>query len=596
MCISTGQKREIWPALLEKAYMKLMGGYEFPGSLSSTDLYTLVGWIPEHVDIASPHFEREKTWSRLSSAFLEGRCMLTLGTGSELRNGAVETMALLPAHSYAVIDITDNEDDRTLVILDPWKDSAAPPDIDTQTAQEMIKLSLDDSGNDTSRIFRVPWDTVCTVFDGVYLSWDPKIFSHQLSFHGAWRKDASTQGALRMHTRSTVDIILTSALASHIQLGLRVSRDELGTRETEVWLLLTRHVVDTKRSGEFISFSVHDQGSTSLEVLKGEYTNNTQVLVRVLVSDPSLSLVASYDGPYDDVGFTVMVYSSFPVSWNTEMNVLAYSEKVAGAFTSKNAGGNPSLPSFMVNPQYHLRIHADYTAPRAGRGKKVQIKLSLQGERRIPLNILAIWSQGQRVTDFAQSDVAISSGAYTYGHAFATKEVLAGDYTMVVSAFDNRHLGTFAFNIDCSTRFDLKPIPQEGAGMFSKVIRGEWTTETAAGAPKFERYKHNPIHELKLPSQSQVLIRLQLANPGIIISLNVTLFLLTSAKSLGSLVATSGPYADSVCGVVLGPITAQAGSYAIVPSTFNPGVCTSFRLLVFTSSSGTSIASVTVCR
>ena len=50
----------------------------------------------------------------------------------------------------------------------------------------------------------------------------------------------------------------------------------------------------------------------------------------------------------------------------------------------------------------------------------------------------------------------------------------AGDYTVVISAFDPSHQGQFSLRVKSSHRIQLDTIPQEGAGMFMKTVRGEW--------------------------------------------------------------------------------------------------------------------------
>jgi hypothetical protein len=55
-----------------------------------------------------------------------------------------------------------------------------------------------------------------------------------------------------------------------------------------------------------------------------------------------------------------------------------------------------------------------------------------------------------------------------------TRYVTEGDFTIVVSAFSPTHLGEFSLLVSSSRWIEVDPIPQEGAGMFAKTMRGEW--------------------------------------------------------------------------------------------------------------------------
>jgi len=66
------------------------------------------------------------------------------------------------------------------------------------------------------------------------------------------------------------------------------------------------------------------------------------------------------------------------------------------------------------------------------------------------------------------------------------KRPTEGDFTLAISAFSPTHLGDFLLLVRSSRWVEVDPIPQEGAGMFAKTIRGEWcvppTTPSLGGA------------------------------------------------------------------------------------------------------------------
>lgn len=95
-------KSKLWVSLIEKAFLKAHGGYDFDGSNSSRDLFVLTGWLPELLSLKT--CDREKLWKRIYQGYKSRDCLITCGTGAIEDEDAI---GLVSGHAYAILEIME---------------------------------------------------------------------------------------------------------------------------------------------------------------------------------------------------------------------------------------------------------------------------------------------------------------------------------------------------------------------------------------------------------------------------------------------------------------------------------------------------------
>ncbi|XP_023694824.1 calpain-7 [Paramormyrops kingsleyae] len=438
LCSYSSNRNELWVSLIEKAYMKVMGGYDFPGSNSNIDLHALTGWIPERIAMHSDNqaFNKDDTFRMLYQRFHKGHVLITTATGM-MSEEEGERWGLVPTHAYAVLDIRDYKGMRFLQLKNPWshlrwKGRFSERDEKNWTPELLKYLNFDpktaqkfDNG-----VFWITWEDLCQYYDVIYLSWSPSLFRESSCIHSSW--DAK-QGPMKD----------AYSLANNPQYKLEVICPQGGAA---VWVLLTRHITDKDdfaQNREFITLVVYKTDGRKVyypmdppPFIDGIRINSPHYLTKIKLTNAgthTFTLVVSQYEKQNTINYTLRVYSGCKFSFSKIPTPFTQSKRVNGQWKGINAGGCGNYKdSYQHNPIYQFSLE-----------KSGPMLIELRGSRQYSVgfevvNVSTVGDPG------AAGFQKRGSGDYRCGFCYLDLDhVPAGIYNVIPTTFLPKQEGPF---------------------------------------------------------------------------------------------------------------------------------------------------------
>ncbi|XP_054847839.1 calpain-7 isoform X1 [Eublepharis macularius] len=446
LCSYSNNKNELWVSLIEKAYMKVMGGYDFPGSNSNIDLHALTGWIPERIAMHSDNqaFNKDSSFRMLYQRFHKGDVLITTATGVMTEEEG-EKWGLVPTHAYAVLDIREYKGHRFLLLKNPWshlrwKGRYSENDLKNWTPDLQKYLNFDprtaqkiDNG-----IFWIAWEDLCQYYDVIYLSWNPSLFKESTCIHSTW--DAK-QGPVKD----------AYSLANNPQYKLEVQCPQGGAA---VWVLLSRHITDKDdfaRNREFITMVVYKTDGKKVyypadppPFIDGIRINSPHYLTKIKLTSPgthTFTLVVSQYEKQNTIHYTLRVYSVCKFAFSKIPTPYTMSKRVNGQWKGQSAGGCGNFrDSFKNNPIYQFQL--DKTGP---------LLIELRGPRQysVGFEVVTVSTIGDPGPSGFQKK---NSGDYRCGFCYLEIEAVpAGVYNIIASTFLPQQEGPFFLDFNSSS-------------------------------------------------------------------------------------------------------------------------------------------------
>lgn len=439
---SSLNKDLLWPALIEKAYLKIMGhGYRFIGSNMAIDTFMLTGWIPEIISINN--YKLPDNFPTLWKLYKRGEVLLGLGTANLTKQLATE-LNLISEHDYSVH--TYDSATSAVVLKNPWIE-------DNQTSRRFLRM-------ENLNYFRY-----------LYVNWNTdKLFSHKTSVGFLYlqkgRKPENEKSS--KSERSNIQL-------NHYYENPQYSFTNTTSTDQEVWLLLETHLpFNVDQMARLLVFETQNDRVLSPIQYRcvntgSEYSKNKHLLVKY-VAQPGKS--------YTTVVFSTH-QSNFTLTGYSNIAGMAFSKakylygltlpELNGEWTT--GGGNWTLSSFTDNPQYLIEVKQDIDG--------CVMALYSRSKQSVCFHIFHCEQSERytRVRNFDKSKLLFCEN-YAVGVVVASLPALRkGLYKLVLSSYEpvNTHMDyTLLVNYSAPQEsLNISSIPSS-LGLFTQSQRFEW--------------------------------------------------------------------------------------------------------------------------
>ncbi|KAF2760771.1 cysteine proteinase [Pseudovirgaria hyperparasitica] len=435
----------IWPALVEKAYLKVRGGYDFPGSSSCSDLWAFTGWIPEQIFLQADDILPDALWNRIIRAFRFGDVFVTVGTG-HLARKEENNYGLVSRHNYAVIDMKGSAGDRMLLLKNPWLTG-------TQWNSNLQKASTTDSALPAGSDW-FTFEQVMSRFESIFLNWNPGLFSFRQDLHFQWN----------------IKVKSPASLGGNPQFSLVTKADGF------VFLLLNRHFQNERLGSEgssavgelptgYISLTAYDSRGERVHLDEGciersPFVSTPQALLRLDMKAHMANtiVVAQQELPPITFGFSLSAFSNVDVELSHVNEEQICKVDITGVWKSGSSGGSQSSSRYYENPQFALTVPA-----------RTSLSMILESPADdIPIHVAIVHGRGERVFKLRSQDIIVQAETYRPGVVLANVSDLdSGTYTVICSTFEAGQHAEFTLTANATCRCLLRKIPTEGAGKFA---------------------------------------------------------------------------------------------------------------------------------
>lgn len=429
----------LWPIIVEKAYMKVMGGYNFSGSHAALDTFILTGWIPEYISIhhQDSYSALNAIWNRLARGWANNDVMVCAGTG-ETASGD-----LIAFHDYTIVNVDPIKE--TVEIQNPWLKSK----------------KLEDT-------MLMDFQTLCRRFDYLYLNWNPNLLPYQQNHHFIWSTD-------------NLNLCISNKVC---YLGSpQYTVINSGDNDAVTYFVLKQHKTSDKDQPPFfLGLRLYDNKDTRIasanEAVESGRSQDLQAFyttLRCTIPAKSTQLVVVTAG-FDDIQdpavkpetFTISAYSSSLLKMTRTLGKLKEKQQISGMWTREKIGGNWAEPTYSKNPQFKLVTDTD--------GVICRFHAVSAAKSPIALHLFYSGSKSQ-IKHYDHRALAVGSNKYEEKMC-STDEVSLrkGTYYLVLSSYE-KFAGNFeSFEVFCfsSSKVDLACNTPDYAGLLHRNLRLPW--------------------------------------------------------------------------------------------------------------------------